>query len=568
MRLVFQKPYNSIEPFDPVDLPNFTVLTGVNGAGKTHLMEAIRDGQVAVEGLASPLRIAHFDYASFKLDNEQVFNAQKLESERSSAWRWYEENVRAFAEKCQKNLGDGYEALKKSCEISRTPLWNADEEKTKTYCQQIESFFIAQTQKLKNKQQKEQAEAVFFIIKQLPFSLNEIDQDTFNSYYRPYVFKNDFLPAQLGKAFWDYYIRYERNQYYRFRNEKNGEAHETLTDEAFEKINGPKPWVVVNKVLSEFDTLTYEVTTPEGVDMFSGFQLKLRHTNREDLEIDFSQLSSGERVLMALVASIYKGEFDRHFPGLLLLDEVDASLHPSMMKNMLGAIEAVFLDHGVRVVLVTHSPTTIALAPEGSIFLMHPSGQNRFGKATKSEALDVLTQGFVTLDRGMRIVDEITTDEVTIITEGYNTRIIEKALKLYDVSGVTVIHGLEDKSGKNTLKTIFEFLSRIKHDGRVLIVWDCDVSPDLSASNNTFPYSIPKNERNTLTSKGIENAFPEKMFVNFVKVTTPAKGQEIKQFDSACKKDFAENVIAQGTKEDFSHFSGLIEEISRIKALP
>jgi len=52
----------------------------------------------------------------------------------------------------------------------------------------------------------------------------------------------------------------------------------------------------------------------------------------------------------------------------LLLDEVDASLHPSMIKNLLDVIEKIFLKNGCKVILATHSPTTVALAPEESIY--------------------------------------------------------------------------------------------------------------------------------------------------------------------------------------------------------
>ena len=80
---------------------------------------------------------------------------------------------------------------------------------------------------------------------------------------------------------------------------------------------------------------------------------------------------------MALVSCVYKASFDKHFPQVLLLDEVDASLHPSMMQNMLNVIEKVFLENGVKVILVTHSPTTIALAPEESVYVMNRSCKNR-----------------------------------------------------------------------------------------------------------------------------------------------------------------------------------------------
>lgn len=560
IKLKFQRQHNSISTFEPVELPDFTVLTGVNGAGKSHLLEAIRDGHVAVEGIDTPIRIVYFNYESFRLDNESAFTSQQLESERQNAWNWYEKNAKPQAQGWRNRLGGKYIELKALASSSQVPLWSVDETMTKEYRRHVETFF--QNDKNKNNQQ---AQGVFALIKSLPVAIDEIDRETFDRHYKPYTFKNDFLPAQLGKVFWDYYVRYDRNQYSQFLNERNGEEREVLSDTEFVEANGPRPWVIINQILSEFDTLNYEVTNPEGYDVFQKFQLRLKHTKKRGLEIEFDKLSSGERVLMALVASIYKSGFDRHFPGLLLLDEVDASLHPSMMRNMLKAIENVFLSHGARVVLVTHSPTTIALSPDDSIHLMHPEGLHRVERVTKNIALEVLTQGFVTLDQGLRIVDEIVNSDVTIITEGNNTLIIEKAIQVFGVTGVTVVKGLEDKSGKNSLKTIFQFLSRVNHQGRVLVVWDCDVSPGVTAENNTYPYVLPQNNENKLVKRGIENAFPEIMFKEFVKVTRLASGEEIRQFDPDCKTAFTNHVIANATQDDFKNFKGLMQEIESIK---
>ena len=51
MKLKQNQQYLSITNFAPVELPDFTVLTGGNGAGKTHLLEAISKGNVVVDGI-------------------------------------------------------------------------------------------------------------------------------------------------------------------------------------------------------------------------------------------------------------------------------------------------------------------------------------------------------------------------------------------------------------------------------------------------------------------------------------------------------------------------------------
>src|SRR5690554_989720 len=45
MRLTLAKKYKSLDPFT-IDLPNLTILTGVNGAGKTQLLTSIIENQL------------------------------------------------------------------------------------------------------------------------------------------------------------------------------------------------------------------------------------------------------------------------------------------------------------------------------------------------------------------------------------------------------------------------------------------------------------------------------------------------------------------------------------------
>ena len=113
-----------------------------------------------------------------------------------------------------------------------------------------------------------------------------------------------------------------------------------------------------------------------------------------------------------------------------------------MMQNMLDVIDHIFLKQGVKVILVTHSPTTIALAPESSVFVMNRSGSARIEKKTKQEALSVLTQGFATIDEGLKLFDQIAKSKLTILTEGNNTRLINKLLILNNITDIEVLKGV------------------------------------------------------------------------------------------------------------------------------
>ena len=84
-------------------------------------------------------------------------------------------------------------------------------------------------------------------------------------------------------------------------------------------------------------------------------------------------------------------------PRVLLLDETDATLHPSMIKTLLHVLDDSFRQRDVKVILATHAPTTVALAPEESIYTMRREGSPRIRHVSRDEALSGLMAGLPTL---------------------------------------------------------------------------------------------------------------------------------------------------------------------------
>lgn len=559
MTLQYAQPHLSIIGFEPVDLPDLVVLTGVNGSGKSHLLEAIEAGKANIVGIPKN-RIVKFNYETFKLENEGESSAHQIAAERETAWNHFKQKILPPLRQSRTQLGAAFDTLKTRSMSEDIPFLSIPDPNIVKYKSVFETQVHAQATS------HPVVTGIFSISQNLRYPIDEIDQSEFNALYRPYTLKNDFLPSQLGKVFWDYYVKYRGNQVNEFQNEKYGKSYKVVSEENFIHLHGRKPWDMVNEVLEAFDTLNYRVNSPEGEDYFGKFQLKLIPASGSQSQIQFSHLSSGEKVLMALVAAVYKSSSDRKFPALLLLDEVDASLHPAMMKNMLSVIESIFLKQDVKVILVTHSPTTVALAPEESIFVMNKSGRQRIEKKSKQDALSVLTQGFVTLDQGLRILGETSGTHVTLITEGHNSTILSKALELFEIKDVIILPGLEAFTGKNQLRTLFDFFSKVQHQGKVMFVWDCDVSHNLKAENQCYPFILPKNTSNSLTQKGIENMFPDSAFTDaFIKTIALPGKSPVREFYEAKKTEFSRHIVATGTREDFSGFATLMEEISRIK---
>lgn len=558
MELQFREKYISIDKFDSIGIPNFIVLTGVNGSGKSHLLGALEQRKVVISGMENA-HIVLFNYETFKLDNEGAVNAQQISSEREQAWNFYNQSVKPNALNWRNGLGEKYNEMKNICATEKKSFLSFEREELSPYQNNFKNYYNSNKQNL-------QLQGIYSLAKRIPYSIDEIEHDDFIRRYKPFTFKNNFLPNQIGKIIWDYYVKYHRNEFNKYQNEKNGQNHTVLSDDDFVELHGEKPWELINRILETFDTMQYRVNSPEKLDYFESFQLKLVHIEKDNLEIQFDALSSGEKILMALVASIYKSRTDKNFPDILLLDEVDASLHPSMMKNMLDVIEKIFVKEGVKVILVSHSPTTIALAPEESVYVMNRSGQNRIEKKSKQDALSILTQGFATIEQGLKLFDQITS-KVTIITEGYNTCYISKALELFNIKEVDVLSGIEDKTGKSQLKTLFDFLSRMQHSNKVIFVWDCDVNYTLDEANNTYPYILPKNHENTIATNGVENIFPEILFENFKTTITSSRGEETRKFDKDRKRDFEVFILERNNPDDFKNFDTLIKKIEFVKTL-
>ncbi|WP_395452895.1 ATP-binding protein [Azospirillum melinis] len=164
---------------------------------------------------------------------------------------------------------------------------------------------------------------------------------------------------------------------------------------------GPAPWEVVNEALTVAG-FPYEVVSPQSKPLMASYQVLMRDKESK-LEIQIGDLSSGEKVLLQLVLWLFSASRNGLFPKLLLLDEPDAHLHPSMTTQFLDVILEVLVNrYGVRVIMSTHSPSTVSLAPEGSIFQIDRGSQEVKPVQNRGEIVSILTAGMVTVSRSTK----------------------------------------------------------------------------------------------------------------------------------------------------------------------
>ncbi|KGF68917.1 hypothetical protein LL06_13865 [Hoeflea sp. BAL378] len=178
-----------------------------------------------------------------------------------------------------------------------------------------------------------------------------------------------------------------------------GGHSEALGEEDFIKTFGKPPWEHLSEALQSM-SLPYEIVPPP-MNGFDDFDIKFRRLDNKEV-VPFSHLSSGEKVLVQLTLSSLRFEITNTFvrlirPKILLLDEMDASLHPEMVHRWLRAIRSSLVEEqGIECILTTHSPTTVALAPEEALYELR-DGASGLIKISKQEALNRLTFGVPTL---------------------------------------------------------------------------------------------------------------------------------------------------------------------------
>ncbi|MDD5361182.1 MAG: ATP-binding protein [Ignavibacteria bacterium] len=355
MKIKITQKHKSISPPCEFDLPQFSVLTGKNGSGKTHLLEAIADpnkSQVFLNGaILKNIRYIKFNGLNPKI--EENCNPQIISQFIKNSWNSYDNAMKSILtesvlnhniDRLFKRIGDKniINYTSKIFEVTKKPLGKLTED---DYADNFDISFIAQT---------------------------------------------DFFTAQFALVFKNYHKRQEENninEYYLSKG--NASSRPVLSKNEFEDKFGTPPWDFVNKILLQTN-IPYEVNSPIGTRVDSDFTFKLKDRTA-GFEISSRDLSTGEKVLLSLALAIYNAGGDVGKPDLLLIDEPDAGLHPSMSKMMVDILNKnIVTDNKIQTVISTHSPTTIIASEGVSIYQMTRS-DNIPRKISTQQAVEILS---------------------------------------------------------------------------------------------------------------------------------------------------------------------------------
>jgi AAA15 family ATPase/GTPase len=413
MRLKLIRKHKSITSLQEIELPNFVILTGVNGAGKTHFIEAIENGSIQLDNIdlndgTRPIRLFNWmnlvpqdtgAFAPSQLTQERYGLWSELSSQISQQWSNIQNALQQYGRSDLENARPREIINMKEEDLIKT---GSNLEQARQIVETIKDLVPNANQNLisifQGSDSKNRTKLVNHLQKNSNIPLIAFEENDFYNNFPASWYPVDVFQQFFSRLFADYQRNWRDNQLKSWRCSK-GDSISFFTDEEFLKEYGEPPWDFVNSIF-KIANLDFRINQPYRyedrpyepilTDQIRGTQVK------------FADLSSGERILMSFALCLYYAEDRRQlvdYPKVLLFDEIDAPLHPSMTQSLLRTIQdALIKRHGIKVIMTTHSPSTVALAPpEASLYAMSKDEQKRLQKTTKDKALAILTTGVPTL---------------------------------------------------------------------------------------------------------------------------------------------------------------------------
>lgn len=365
--------HGSIKNLEFANVPPFCVITGENGAGKTHLLEALAYGHNAPPDMSN----------------------------------------------AQRKSGPGISGLGAGSTTFMVRMWLEGQPYTTS-----NAFFASTTWApyINSTATVEQIVADAHSLYSIPNAA--LDDQSFNGWWKNVssveqpdgmppgwdVFLSALTPKRLFQGRQDlayYFLSYQILKAACIEIAKKSGKDEA---EAISHL-GPSPWDLFNSFCKDanIDLEVIPPSIPQKASIFSrtppAYNLKIRDTVRDKI-IDIGEASTGEQIMISIVSWRFWATVANRKYDVIILDEPDAHLHPSLVRKFLTVLQTVLVEqHGARVIMSTHSPSTVSFAPPGSVFELRRHDEPRLiPVANTAEVVAKLCGGLVAVDPATRFV--------------------------------------------------------------------------------------------------------------------------------------------------------------------
>lgn len=522
MKISFNGKYKSLSSFEAEELTGLVVITGVNGSGKTQFLDLIQGMSLHSEQdqkneLTIEPQISHRTRRVFS----EVQNMHSMNHN-----RWIEDIERLISKIT--SLDDGVLVVVKEIILRQVSiediLKEVKDEKSDLFKLQLDLKDLA-LQKVRNgiiqwhqiefnildnlsefklylKREKSTIEALIFAHDFFQKPLKEISQNDLRKVPFPIhlLTTTDMFSVSVEQIFYHYLKRRELYRLAEFYREKDYFNNSAISDTEFvEKY--PIPWELLNKILADH-SLGFDFQGIEQNEFHSDSSVNFKFIHKEsEKEIKFEDLSSGEKTIVGLIIRLFIIHYfnkELEYPGLILLDEPDAHLHPSMSKLLIEVLEETFVKKlGMQVILTTHSVDTIAVAPEESVFELQNHPKTSLKQIKKSDALRLLTKGVPTLSIGYESHKQVFTESDA--DAEYYRKIYEALCEHQQYESMLYFMSVSPSKSNGGCDRLMDFVDQIRDSGNStsygILDWD---NKERKLKNDSYILTHGNNKRYSL----------------------------------------------------------------------
>ena len=467
--------YKSLQDgFEWNDIPPFAVITGVNGVGKTQLLEAIKGRGNRVDNRGNlpkiireitspngPVNLIFSDNTHqsglslkgmieyVKNNDQRLLTLRNLDEQikgyRRSIFSWRQQHSQST---------DRVERLQLENNIS-----SFEEHIRNCQNQKLSVNIYAYDEELKR------------IARELTKNVEELTEDEIR-HNAIDNFESLTTVDELTRFIANENLRYMKRVTYFCETHQNNERDSLVAQE--------RPYQTINRLFRQYGFDYFDMLNPFPVD--EKLNGEIRFQGKEGEIVDYNSLSSGEQAIVQFVIWSYGQDFRGNRLNTMVLDEPDAHLHPSMCKMMVEIFSELSAKKengggGIRIIMTTHSPSTVAFTPEGSLFVMKRELDNkRVIRPTSSEhAVEILSDGIFTFSRAMSNFTQLSLSpkQNLVFVEGKtDVRHYKKAMQ---VLGYNLDVEFFDMHDATTLSNFIKCVpARLFNKKTLIALFDCD----------------------------------------------------------------------------------------------
>ena len=477
--------YKSLQDgFEWNDIPPFAVITGVNGVGKTQLLEVIKGrankansrGTIPnifreISSSNGPVNLIFSENTTQRgLTLNGLIEYVKNTDQRQVTLRNFDQQIAAY----QNNINYWRQQHSQSSDkVERLQLEN----NINSYEEQIRNF---QNQKL-NANIFAYDEELSRIARELHKKVKELTEDEIRLLAID-NFESLTTVDELTRFVANENLRYMKRVTFLSETHQDQERESLVAQE--------RPYQTINRIFRQYGFDYFDMLNPFPID--GKLNGEIRFKGKEGEIVDYHSLSSGEQAIVQFVIWSYGQDFRGNRLNTMVLDEPDAHLHPSMCKMMVEIFSEMSAKKeigggGIRIIITTHSPSTVAFTPEGSLFVMQREADNKrvIRPTTTEDAVEILGDGIFTFSRAMSSFTMLSTStkQNLVFVEGKtDVRHYTKAMQML---GYDLDVEFFDMHDATTLSSFIKCTpAKLFNKKSLIAVFDCDAEGDKGFKGN------------------------------------------------------------------------------------